>query len=103
MRRGSVQARGARAPRPALRPSLPCAPRAPARLTRVPAGAGAHRLIRDGHALHLLLGHALEALGQLDSADLRVELQVVLLLSLADAQDRLQPVRKDLEHVFVHL
>eukprot|EP00961_Rhodomonas_salina_P171556 2313082-Rhodomonas_salina.1 len=56
------------------------------------AGAdGPDRLVGDGHALHLSGGDAGEALGELESADSFVELRLVLVLGLADAQDGLQP------------
>mmetsp|Transcript_50631 Transcript_50631/g.158196 ORF Transcript_50631/g.158196 Transcript_50631/m.158196 type:complete len:206 (+) Transcript_50631:177-794(+) len=54
------------------------------------------RLVCDGDSLHLLLGDSLEVLGELGSADGLVELGLVLLLGLTDAEHGVQALIEDL-------
>ena len=50
-----------------------------------PRADGPDRLVSNHNVFHLLFGHTLETLGQLDRADLCVEVGFVLLLRLSNA------------------
>ena len=66
-----------------------------------PRADGPDRLVSNHNVFHLLFGHTLETLGQLDRADLRVEVGFVLLLRLSNAQDRLNPALQSTEQIIV--
>ena len=66
-----------------------------------PRADGPDRLVSNHNVFHLLFGHTLETLGQLDRADLCVEVGFVLLLRLANAQDRLNPAFQSTKQIIV--